>query len=448
MKKILLGLLILTYAVLGASYGVYTDTQINKAKNSTDPKVIQARKDIIALADTQLSKTSRAGGLYYILAEYSGTTYLTDAMEHNNEIWAKLEDSDYTLQLAIAYHMTGDTKYADKAVYFLNSWASSNTRCLGKAYVDYYGGEENLPIPDLSNYKTPGYYDQSGADSVMNQVMQGFIQAGLLLKGYDRWAQTDKDIFTTWINNSASYYRRFFLPGEYEPGKLLNPEWPVQNAIEGALIQKVLTEAWNGDIETLNGESKTYMKLMLEDAIKPLTLGGYNIPHMLPAEVLRGNNGMWYTSWALEALTQLTGIFQNTIGVDFFYTKNTHGSSLVDALDKFYYYARHVDEWPWLSGKEWAPDDVQTGGTISRAPLPGQWGGTMYEALSIKLNRSIWAEWATSNGPTTYFSTGRTSFCCPTLLPFSEASTEDLIKDSTTSSSSGTPFVITRSGLK
>ena len=448
MKKILLGLLIATYTVLGANYGVYTDTQINKAKNSTDPKITQARKNIIALADTQLNKTSQAGGIYYILAEYSDTTYLRDAMEHNNEIWAKLEDNKYALQLAIAYHMTGDTKYADKAVYFLNSWASSNTRCMGKTYVDHYGGEENLPVPDLNNYKTPGYYAQTGADSTMNQVMQGFIQAGLFLKDYARWAQADKDIYTTWINNSTDYYRRFFLPGEYEPGKFLNPEWPAQNAVEGALIQKVLTEAWNGDIEALNGESKTYMKLLLDDAIKPLILGGYNIPHMLPAEVLRDNKGMWYTSWALEALTQLTGIFRNTIGVDFLYTKNAHGSSLVDALDKFYYYVRHVDEWPWLSGRESYPDDIKTGGTITRVPQPGSWGGTTYEALGLKLNKSAWTEWASSNGPTTFFGTGRTSWCCPTLLPFSEASTEDLIKDSTADSSNGKPFIMTESGLK
>ncbi len=448
MKKILLGLVIATYTVLAASYGIYTDTQINQAKNSTDPKIVEARNDIIALANTQLGKTSQAGGLYYILHEYIGDSYNSEAGAHNNAIWAKLTDNEYALQLAIAYHMTGNTKYADKAVYFLNSWSSSNTRCMGKAYVDYYGGEENLPVPDLGSYKTPGYYDQSGADSMMNQVMQGFIQAGLLLKDYDRWAQTDKDIFTTWINNSKDYYRRFFLPGEYQPGKWFNPEWPEGNGNTSGLIQKVLIEAWNEDTETLNGESKTYMKLLLDGAIRPLTYNGFNIPHMIPGEVLRGNNGMWYTSWGLEAFTQLAGIFENTIGVDFFHTKNVHGSSLVDALDKFYYYIRHVDEWPWLSGRESYPSRIKTGGTISRVPQAGSWGGTMYEALGLKLNRSTWSEWASSKGPTTFFATGRTSWCCPTLLPLSETSSEDLIKDSTAVSSSGKPFVMTKSGLK
>lgn len=370
-------------------YGLYTSEQINKTKeavkNGIEPQA-SAYQKLINLANNSLTKSHHA---IASLKSYQWYTATAEQKEQMNLEQSYLsEDANHAHKLALAYRLTGETKYADKAAYFLNAWASINKEYIGVGFT----GDHS------STYKTPYYYNQTNADLIMVTSGAPLIQAAILIKDYPGWSSANQEIFSKWCIN---VFRK------NSDTLLQNADFILNNTGVSARQGIILHHVWQGNTSAIINEDIPFIKNMLNIQLETLTDSGYNIPDMFPHEVRRGNQGMWYTAWTLAAFTNAMEIIQNHTGVNLFRWKNKNGSNIEKALDRFFIYTKNPSSWPWLD------KSGNTSGTVTKTPQPGSWGGTLYEAMGIKFNKSTWKTW--TGGPTVWFTT-QLNWQLPSLL--------------------------------
>lgn len=124
----------------------------------------------------------------------------------------------------------------------------------------------------------------------------------------------------------------------------------------------------------------------------------------LPEENRRTNSGMWYTYFALTAMTAAAHIVRNVAGVDLFaYTAPT-GRSLRLALERDFYYALDPEAWPYL-----LPDGLE--GELWRAlypcadevelPTVTGWPGPLFEIMADVYQAPAWRDWVVDARPLT-----------------------------------------------
>ncbi len=94
---------------------------------------------------------------------------------------AAMYDAHAAYQLALRYHISGNTQYADAAVKVLNAWKNN---CKGILRLEGY--TYNVPDPNLYLANIQAYQ---------------FANAAELLRNYDGWASTDFVQFQQWMKD-------------------------------------------------------------------------------------------------------------------------------------------------------------------------------------------------------------------------------------------------------
>jgi hypothetical protein len=386
------------------SYGLYTSKQFSHA-NELSKNIMSSQYtaylNLLELADNAMKKSPHAIETLTSYQFYTATNQQLAQMNMEQSYLA--HDANYAHQLAIAYRLTGNQKYAKKAIEYINAWAKINKRYIG---VGFQGDE-------FSTWKTPHYYDQTNADLNMASSGAGLIQAAILLKNDNNWSRDDKDTFSYWCKNVYRKNTDRFIGSEKRKN-----EWLIGNVGSTARLGILLHHVWEGNKKAIIDEDVRVLKDMLDLQIGTLTDSNYNIPDMLPVEVRRGDNGMWYTAWSLSSLTASMEIIDNETGIDLFRWKNKNGTTMEKALDRFFIYVQHPDQWPWLDGKN---GNRSTGIAIDgKIAKPNRWGGNLYESMWRKYNKPQWKNWASDAAPITYFTT-QFNWNVPSLLEVEES---------------------------
>jgi len=406
---LLLSLLTFNTQVMAKNMGLFTSSQIDvikqKITNNEQP-VRSAYDTLITLADTALTKTHSAKETLVAYAFYYSTQAQRDEMINN---YKRLEkDVNYAYQLALAYQLSGNIQYANKALYFLDSWATINKEYIGARF-------DSSSDPDRTcNYKCAYWYDQTGADLHMTTKGLGFIQAALLLNNYIGFDNNMKNRFSSWVTN---VYRK-------------NTDTYLHNSIEfrdnsgsWTNLGRILSQIWLDDTEGLE-ESINYTKNTILEQI--------NSQAILPAEVKRGPTGMWYTYFSLAPMSASAMIIYNETGENLFKYKNSSGKTIEDALDTFFVQSMDPTIFPWIDNSR------------GNLPTPSKRGGDIFESLSYFLDKPEWRAWATS--PLTNF-TSHVAWPVPTLS--STITTYESIPSSETETSNDSnPFVMTIGTLR
>lgn len=221
--------------------------------------------------------------------------YYVKPQEHRANSLALQQDAFAAYCSALAYKLTGKKAYGEKACYFLNAWAYINNK-----------------------------YSEPDGPLVMSYSGSALLMAAELMSDSPIWKQSDKEQFKNWV---ATVYRK--AANEIRERKNNWADW----GRFGSVLSASLLE----DEEEMNRN----IALIKGDFSRKIAPDGH-----MPGEVVREQNGLWYTYFSLAPMTAAMWVIYNATGENlFFYEKD--GASIKKAIDYLLHYQQHPAEWRW-----------------------------------------------------------------------------------------------------
>lgn len=273
--------------------GMHPKAQLDFVKQQVKAKrepYLSAYKKLIQKADSALLVNHHA------VEDFKVPGFYQQKEEHQSKSLALQTDAFSAYSCALAWQFTGKKVYAEKAIYFFNSWATIN-----KAYSELDGS------------------------LVMSYSGSAMLMAAELMKPYQDWKTTDKDAFSAWVKNvfiSAAHSIRYRN----------------NNSGDWARLATVLGDCFIGDMADI----KKTTEMIKADLFNKIAPDG----HMVE-EVKRGANGIWYAYFSLAPLTASMWVIYNTTGDNLFMLEKD-GASVKKAIDYLLYYNQHPAEWTWF----------------------------------------------------------------------------------------------------
>jgi hypothetical protein len=232
----------------------------------------------------------------HAVAIWSIPGFYTDSSGHLAAKRFMEADAQAAYTTALAYRLTGEPSYADKALELIQGWAEFNKEITG---------------PD--------------GPLVSAYLGVGLIQAAEWIKGYSGWSREDQDRFVHWMT-------RVCLP-EWDRIPLRNNWW------DWSLYAQLSLFRFMDDRARLAEEIAAFK----EHIDSSLSLEGF-----IPEEAGRGRHSIWYHYFALAPATAAAKLIHDTTGEDLFHWTSPGGKSIKAALDRFFYYADgRAKEWPY-----------------------------------------------------------------------------------------------------
>lgn len=278
-----------------------------------DMKTITARDHLLQAADLCLQAGCHAVAIWDIPGFYY------DAAGHTAAKQQMEADAQAAYTTALAYRMTGNPAYADKAGELLNGWAALNKQIAG------HDG------PLVSAY-----------------LGVGLIQAALLIKSYPGWSADEQAAFANWLNQVC-------LP-DWDRIPIRNNWW------NWSLFAQLALYHFMGD-KLRFAEEVANLKDHIDSSLSD--------EGFIPEEAERGKNSIWYHYFALAPTTAAAKLILDATGEDLFHWISPGGKSIKAALDRLFYYADgRIGEWPYDEGQAFP------------APLSGSvWPVDLFEAM-------------------------------------------------------------------
>ena len=292
--NLLLGLLFVVgfNASTIASSGMHPEAQIHFVKTQIELKMepyYQAYVQLLAYADTALTQKHHA------LTDFAVPGFYVDPDGHRNNSKSLQSDSFNAYACALAYRLSGNEKYAKKAIYFLNVWADQN-----KGYSEADG-------PLVMSYSGPG-----------------LLIAADLMKNQKIWKVNQQETFEIWV---ATVYRK--ASNEIRNRKNNWADW--------GRYGSVLSAVYLDDAE----EMAENIRLIQSDLFEKIAADGH-----MPEEVRRQDRGLWYTYFSLAPITAACWVIFQAEGTDLLHWKED-GQSIKLGLDYLLQFVKKPDAWPW-----------------------------------------------------------------------------------------------------
>lgn len=278
------------------------------------------------------------------------------------------QDALAAYALALGYQLGATAAIRDahaaKAIAFLDGWASINTKVSG---------------PD--------------GDLVVLYTGVPLLYAADLVWRFPGWPAARRAAFLAWV---ADVFRK-----SADAIKTRTNNWG-----DWGTLGVVASAALAGDPATIATEVARIQGRVATDI---------DAVGELPEENKRTNSGMWYTFFALTAMTTAARIAANVTGVDLTSYTAPNGRTIRLALERAFFYAQHPDQWPYhlpdgVAGQVWrqlypCDDTVQM-------PTPQGWPGTLFEIMSDVYQVQAWEAYVEPYRP----SRGYHGWIYPTLM--------------------------------
>lgn len=302
-------------------FGMHPLSQIEHVKAQIAKKqqpYYDAYLQLIGYADKALAQGHHA------LADFSVPGFYKDAEGHRTSSRSLQADSFNAYACALAYKLNGDDKYAEKAIYFLKSWAETNT----------------------------GYSDADGP-LVMSYSGPGLLIAADLLNSEEIWDDKDKDQFKRWVKE---VYRE--ACNEIRTRKNNWADW--------GRYGSVLSAVFLDDHE----EMRENIRLIKSDLFHKIAKDGH-----MPEEVRRQDRGLWYTYFSLAPITAACWAILQSEGTDLFRYEQD-GQTIKSALDYLLHYVKDPGSWPWHENQRPGSPDSWPGNLMEA--MEGIYGDEAY----------------------------------------------------------------------
>lgn len=216
-----------------------------------------------------------------------------------------------TLDLAVAYRITADARYADKALEFIHTWCiNQNTRMFATGFVQ--------------DAATAGA--QYGGDIIIFARFYPAFLAMYLLDDYAGWDLYCQAQVKSWVRDMIEPQRKLMFFNGYD----MYNNWE-----DARLIYLAAGALFLGDLDLLSyvfERGRAIIPAKMTDEGR------------LPRETGR-TRSMHYTLFALNSTT-ITAEIAKAYGQDL-YDYSINGRSLKKAIDYAAYYLLHMDEWPF-----------------------------------------------------------------------------------------------------
>lgn len=331
--------------------GMHPQQQIDFVKRQIKAKkepYLSAYKALIIKADSALLVKQHA------VEDFSIPGFYSDKETHRRTSLALQVDGFSAYSCALAYQLSGKTKYAQKAIYFLNAWASINKK-----------------------------YSQLDGSLVMSYAGTTLMISADLLKGYRKWHPQDVTQFKSWTRN---VFRAAANSIRYRNN----------NSGDWSRLASILADTYLEDKEDMQ-QNIALIKRDLFDKIAP---DGH-----LVEEVKRQGKGIWYTYFSLAPLTASSWVIYNQTGENLF-EASKDGASFKKALDYLHYYNQHPKEWKFFKN----PDT----GSVHTAT--GFWPANLLEAMNGIYPSAQFDDFLAPYRPIIY-ATHDYAWTFPTLMP-------------------------------
>lgn len=259
-----------------------------------------AYQQLIHYADSVLNAEQHA------LVDFAVPGYYDKPEEHRANSLAIQHDAFAAYCSALAYRLSDEKKYGEKAVYFLNTWASVNKK-----------------------------YSEHDGVLVMAYSGSGLMIGAELMADTEIWKEEDKEIFRQWILN-------VYRPAVNEI-RVHKNNWADWGRFGSLLAASFLNDS---------AEVAENVRLIKSDLFEKISADG-----SMPEETRRGNNGIWYTYFSLAPMTSACWLVYNLTGENLF-TWEENDTSMKKALDYLLYYEQHPDEWTFHQHPNTGKNDV------------------------------------------------------------------------------------------
>lgn len=280
-----------------------------RIENRIEPQY-SAYNMLIAEAESQLNFQPDAPATMNIMGGYETNSNLD---EMRDWLWRN-GHAAYTSGLA--YILSGETKYAEKAKEVLMDWANTGTT--------FTGADRGL---QLGSWFSPMLY------------------AADLIHGFDGWQQTDRDVFQSWWRDEClnsgdilGVLRR--KDNNWKDAALLGT-FAASVVLEDTLLMK----------EALV-QLTSYFYARTDDNVR-LPGKGWKIEKAdgfvyLPREVVRndGRSGLTYTAYALTTMSQAIEIARYA-GFDFWTYQTEDSVSIKDVIEQYFLWDVKRETFPW-----------------------------------------------------------------------------------------------------
>ena len=245
------------------------------------------------------------GQEHHALADFSVPGFYVKPEEHRANSLAIQQDAFAAYCCALAYRLSGERRYGEKALYFLNAWAAVNKR-----------------------------YSEHDGVLVMAYSGSGLLMAAELMSDTRLWPAEEQALFRDWV---LSVYR----PAVNEI-RVHKNNWADWGRFGSLLAASYLNDT---------AEVAANVRLIKSDLSRKIASDG-----SMPEETRRGANGIWYTYFSLAPMTAACWLVYNLTGENIF-VQEQDGVSIRAALDYLLYYEQHPDEWPWHGHPNTGCDD-------------------------------------------------------------------------------------------
>ncbi|RXF68629.1 alginate lyase family protein [Arcticibacter tournemirensis] len=290
---------LLTISLLAASSalgyehpgGMHTREQIEFVKRQVEQgrePWLSAFRQLKEKADVSLTREHHAVSDFHIPGFY------LDKKGHQESAMVLWVDGFNAYSCALAWTLTGKKEYADKAIYFLDAWASVNKR-----------------------------YSEADGPLVMTYSGASLVMAGELMRSYRPWKKQNREMFRHWVTSVYQDACRSIRSRKNNWG-----DWGTYGAM--------LADYFLDD----SADMEFNIRQLKESLPQKIASDGHLIE-----EVKREANGIWYTYFSLTPVTGSFWIAFNGTHENLF--ASPEGLTVKKAVDYLLYYNQHIEEWPW-----------------------------------------------------------------------------------------------------
>jgi hypothetical protein len=290
---------------------VQRDTILARIASQKEPQNLTYQQ-LLGEAESLLAYTPQPPNNMDIMGGYEPGSNLEEMREI---LWS---NSYAAYTTALAYSISGNTAYADKAVEILNAWASEGTT--------FTGADRGLQL---------GSYFSS------------MLYAADLLHNYENWLTAERDAFEAWWRSKI-----------LESGDVLNVMRTRDNNWKDAGILGVITAGVVFEDTLLVKEAviqlTSYFYERTDENVDNPGVA-WKITHddlgtYLLREVVRndGNSGLTYTAYSLTTMVQAMEIARN-VGFDLWEKETSQGANMEKLISQYFEWSVLSLPFPWNS---------------------------------------------------------------------------------------------------